>query len=81
VSDNGNPSRVYLGTYEGGTTHLIIPRDVLASAEQKLAVERARREAAIADAERVKARLRNTRRARIARRFRRALAMFARLPR
>ena len=39
------PRRIFLGHYEGGTTHVVIPSAPLAALDQKLAVERAQREA------------------------------------
>jgi hypothetical protein len=66
---------IEIGTYEGGLTHLIVPREALARAEQKLAAERAEAErvrlAALADIARVK----NTRRVMTMRRFKRALRL------
>jgi hypothetical protein len=38
------PNRVYLGTFEGGVTHLIIPAPALARANEVLDRERAKRE-------------------------------------
>jgi hypothetical protein len=47
INDDGTPRKmIYLGTYPSETNHLIIPREILQLAEQKLAAERATREAA-----------------------------------
>jgi hypothetical protein len=43
MTDDGGPRLVYLGTTDGADT-IIIPRAALASAEQKLDAEHARRE-------------------------------------
>jgi hypothetical protein len=42
--NDDEPRRIYIGNYEGGTTHLIIPAPVLARADAALAAERKRRE-------------------------------------
>jgi hypothetical protein len=39
------PNRVFLGNYEGGLNHLIVPREAWTQAEAKLDAERERREA------------------------------------
>jgi hypothetical protein len=54
MSDENNSRRIYLGTYEGGTTALVIPAPVLTRANEALDAERAKREA---EAERKKLRI------------------------
>jgi hypothetical protein len=74
MTDEGAPNRIFLGTYEGGTTHVIVPREILQSADQKLAADRAAREAAAE-----KARLATMQAARSQGRLKRALrAVFGR---
>jgi hypothetical protein len=46
MSGDGESRRIFLGCYEGGTTHVVVPREILQSADQKLAADRAAREAA-----------------------------------
>jgi hypothetical protein len=48
--NDDNPRRVYIGSYEGGTAHIIIPAPALARANEVLDAERARREAEAAKA-------------------------------
>jgi hypothetical protein len=44
------PNRIYIGSYEPGVTHLIVPRQVLAQANDRLDAERRARETAEAKA-------------------------------
>jgi hypothetical protein len=80
TDDDGLPKLRYIGSYDGGLSHLIIPREAFERAEAESALDRelaaAAKLAAIKAAD--EARIRNTRRARAARRFRSALQMFAR---
>jgi hypothetical protein len=78
MSEDGKPNRVYLGSFTAADV-VVIPRAALQAPEQKRDAERARRKAAIVDAEKARARAQNTRRAKMAKRFRQALKMFARL--
>jgi hypothetical protein len=50
MADDGNPKLIYLGTVEGGANVIVVPRAALASVEQKLDAEHARREAEAAKA-------------------------------
>jgi hypothetical protein len=82
MSDTEEPrGRVYLGTYEAGLRHLIVPREALAAVEQQLDAARAQREteaaglASLAEAER----LRRTRKARALRKLGKTLKAFVRL--
>ena len=45
TDDQGNPRNlVYLGSFEGGTTALVLPQELMARAAAQLDVEKARRE-------------------------------------
>jgi hypothetical protein len=80
MTDETARPRIYLGSYVGGTSAVIVPASVLRQADDAFAAERRKREALASEAaQRADSlRLKNTRRARMARRLKRGLRQLLR---
>jgi hypothetical protein len=77
-NEDGLPKLKYLGSYEGGIHNLIVPRAAFERVEQSFAAERAAEEKGRLAAIAAVARVQGTRRARMMKRFSKALRIFGR---